>query len=87
MIDWLCIKVTTEELDIRSVAKIIKARGFVVKAILVYETNNQVVRVAGVNNGLDWIDEIIEVDDGLDEVDKIIEIADKIDIYKVINFS
>lgn len=61
-------------MDARFVIKIVEAKVFDIKVIVVYEADGQLALVAG-------------VDDELDQVDRITRIADRVDIYIVINFS
>lgn len=60
--------------------KIVAVKGFVLEAVVI-EGDNQdtvvplpVARVAGVNDGLDWIDDVAGV-------------TDRVNIYRILDFS
>lgn len=67
--------------------KTVETEGFVIKGVVVHETDGPVAGVAGIDNGLDWVDGITEVDDGVDQVDGIAGVANRVDIHRVIDFS
>ena len=60
-------------MDTGSVEETVEAEGLVVKVIMVYEVDSQVVGVAGIDDGFDWVDGVTEV-------------ADRVDIHRVIGF-
>lgn len=60
--------------------KIVVIKGFVLKTVVIERDDQDIVvplpvaGVAGVNDGLDWIDEVVGV-------------TDRVDIYRVLDFS
>lgn len=74
MIDWLYINITIEEVDIRSIMKIVETKIFNIKILVVHEVDGQLALVAGFDNKLDWVDGVTEI-------------INRVDIYRVIDFS
>ena len=56
------------------IAETIKVEALVVEVVVVHKVDGQVAKVAGVDNGFDWVDGIAEV-------------ADRVDIHRMIGFS
>lgn len=80
------MNIAIEKMDIRSVAETVDAERLLVKIAVVHEVDAQVARVAGINNGLNWVDGLAMIDDGLDWVDRVARIANRVDIYRVIGY-
>ncbi len=77
-------------MDTGSVAETVEAEGLVVKVVVVvvvHEANGQIAGVAGIDDGLDWVDGVTEVDDELDQVDGVARVADRVNIHRVIDLS
>ena len=54
---------------------------------MVYKFDDQVARVARVDNELYWVDKVVKVDDELDQVNGVAKVVNRVDIYRMIGFS
>lgn len=77
------MKIAAEKMNTRFVTETVKLKKFVVEGVVVHEADSQIGQVAGVDDGLNWVDRVAEGNDQLDRID---EFADKVDIQRVINF-